>query len=129
LTGEEIRSLAASPIIEIGAHTVSHPILPALSHAEQRREVEQGRRVLEDLTGTSVTSFSYPHGVHSPATLSIVAEAGFTVACCSTPDVVRRTSEPLALPRLWVADQAGEAFARWLDRWLPPESARQGSIP
>jgi hypothetical protein len=65
-----------------------------------------------------VTSFSYPHGAHSAETRSIVAEAGFTIACGSRPDVLRRAADTLAVPRLWVGDQDGDSFTEWLDGWL-----------
>jgi peptidoglycan/xylan/chitin deacetylase (PgdA/CDA1 family) len=118
LTAGEIRKLADSPYIEIGAHTVSHPVLSALTPGEQRREVQKSRTDLQTITGRPVASFSYPHGAHSAETRSIVAEAGFTIACCSTPDVITPRSHPLALPRLWVGDQDGGSFAGWLEGWL-----------
>jgi peptidoglycan/xylan/chitin deacetylase (PgdA/CDA1 family) len=118
LTTGELRQVAMSRYVEIGAHTVSHPVLPRLAPVEQRREVQQSRADLETATGAPVRSFSYPHGVHSPETRAIVAEAGFSRACCSEEDVVARRSEPLALPRLWVRDYDGPAFERWLSGWL-----------
>ena len=118
LTADEVRHLAASPYVDIGAHTVSHPVLALLSPGEQRREVAESRRYLQLLTGTPVTSFSYPHGSYSLETAAIVAEAGFTAACCSTPDVLTPRSNPLALPRLWVENQDGGGFAAWLRGWL-----------
>ena len=118
LTGSELRQLAGSPGIEIGAHTVSHPALPALSREHQREEVERSRIDLEAITGKPVTSFSYPHGAYSAETVSVVKEAGFTTACCSEPDVVTRRSNPLLLPRLWPSDQGAGPFSGWLESWL-----------
>jgi peptidoglycan/xylan/chitin deacetylase (PgdA/CDA1 family) len=120
LTQAELRRLAASPYIDIGAHSVSHPMLTTLAVEGQRREVVQSRRDLEETIGKPVTSFSYPHGAHSAATRAVVADAGFAVACCSTADALRRGCDPLAVPRLWVGDLDGEAFGRWLDGWLAP---------
>lgn len=119
LTTGELRQVAMSRYVEIGAHTVSHPVLPRLGPVEQRREVQQSRADLETMTGAPVRSFSYPHGTHSPETRAIVAEAGFSRACCSEEDVVTRRSQPLALPRLWVDDCDGATFERWLEGWLP----------
>jgi peptidoglycan/xylan/chitin deacetylase (PgdA/CDA1 family) len=118
LTVAELQQLAASPYIEIGAHTVSHPMLPFLPHKEQQEEVQRSRSDLQRLTGSLVTGFSYPHGAYSDETVSIVAETGFIVACCSTPDVLRSTSDVRTVPRLWVGDQDGESFSSWLHGWL-----------
>ena len=118
LTVAELQQLAACPYIEIGAHTVSHPLLPMLTRKEQQEEVQRSRLDMQLLTGRSVTSFSYPHGAYSDETLSTVAEAGFTVACCSTSDVLRSASDVLTVPRLWVGDQDGESFSSWLQGWL-----------
>jgi peptidoglycan/xylan/chitin deacetylase (PgdA/CDA1 family) len=119
LTCEELQRLAASPHIEIGAHTVSHPVLSLLSPVEQRREIHGSRADLQRMIGRPVTTFSYPHGAYSAQTLSIVGESGFSIACCSTADVLSRRSHALAVPRLWVSDQSGAAFGRWLASWLP----------
>jgi peptidoglycan/xylan/chitin deacetylase (PgdA/CDA1 family) len=118
LTEWEVQRLAASPLIEIGAHTVSHPLLASLPVDEQRREVAQSRADLERITGRAVTSFSYPNGSLSPATVGAVREAGFEIGCCSEPDVMTRRSDPLTLPRLWVGAWSESYFARWLDHWL-----------
>lgn len=118
LTGEEVNLLAASPLVEIGAHGVSHSTLASLPTAVQRREVEGSRAALETLIGKPVTSFSYPHGSLSRETVGIVENAGFTVGCCSREDVASPATDLLALPRFWVRDRDGASFARWLERWL-----------
>jgi peptidoglycan/xylan/chitin deacetylase (PgdA/CDA1 family) len=118
LTVDEIKRLAASPVVEIGAHTVTHPMLPALTREEQREEVHRSRRSLQDLTGAPVTSFSYPHGAYSADTVSVVEEAGFTAACCSEPDVIRPRCHRLTLPRLWVKNHDAASFTVWLESWL-----------
>jgi len=118
LTPDEIRRLAASPLIEIGAHSVSHPALTFLPDAEQREEIAESRARLEAITERRVTSFSYPHGSYAGSTISAVRDAGFTAACCSTPDVMTVRSNVYALPRLWVEPQDPGRFERWLDRWL-----------
>jgi peptidoglycan/xylan/chitin deacetylase (PgdA/CDA1 family) len=118
LLPDEIRRLAASSHVDIGAHTVSHSELTALPSREQRREVQESREELERITGTVVTSFSYPHGAYAAETRRIVADAGFTISCCSTPDALHVRSDRFAVPRLWVENVDGRDFARWLDGWL-----------
>ena len=118
LTAPELQALAASPLIEIGAHTVSHQRLPALPAARQRDETVQSREQLEALVGRPVTSFAYPHGALNADTVAIVKAAGYTTACCSRSDVAAASAPPLALPRLWVRNHDGPRFERWLRGWL-----------
>jgi peptidoglycan/xylan/chitin deacetylase (PgdA/CDA1 family) len=118
LTRDELAELAASPVIEIGAHTLSHPRLAALLEAEQRDEIEGSRRELEAITGTTVRSFSYPHGDFSPLTTRLVHAAGLTVACTTRSLPVTPASALLELPRVQALDWDAETFTRELDRRL-----------
>jgi peptidoglycan/xylan/chitin deacetylase (PgdA/CDA1 family) len=118
LTAEELKLLAASPLVEIGAHTVTHRALPSLPPGSQREEIERCRTDLELQLGRPVTSFAYPHGAVTPAIADLVAAAGYTAACCSRVDVATARSSPFLLPRLWTADWGGTAFERWLRGWV-----------
>lgn len=118
LTHPELAQLAAHPLIEIGAHTVSHPALSDLSPAAQQRELADSRSCLEQLTGRPVTSFSFPYGSRGPQSVGLVAKAGFSRACISGGQAVRRQTDPLALPRFTVGDWTGEEFAARLAGWL-----------
>jgi len=114
LDRDELGRLAAGGLVEIGAHTVSHPRLPALAPAAQRREIVGSRDFLAQVLGRRPTSFAYPHGEQRAPTRRIVREAGFARACTSAPGVVRSGADPLRLPRVEAPDLDGESFARWL---------------
>jgi peptidoglycan/xylan/chitin deacetylase (PgdA/CDA1 family) len=119
LTADELIELATGGLVEIGAHTVTHPSLANLDLAEQQVEVEASKASLETLLGLSVVSFSYPNGSSSEDTQRIVRDAGFLGASASHNDVVWRRSNPFQLPRFWIPNWEGELFKRWLNRWLP----------
>jgi peptidoglycan/xylan/chitin deacetylase (PgdA/CDA1 family) len=118
LTPDELLQLDDGGLIEIGSHTVTHPILAALAHPEQQREIHQSKTHLETILGKPVMSFSYPHGAVSDATADVVQEAGFSCACMSYNDIARLGSDRFRLPRFWIPDANGEAFSRWLYWWL-----------
>lgn len=104
LTPEEILSIDAAGLVEIGAHTVSHARLAVCSYEEQRNEIEGSKQYLENLLGHEVNSFSYPYGTHesyTPATRLFVKQAGFLGACTTT-----LTTDVSKLP--WGALYAGE---------------------
>jgi peptidoglycan/xylan/chitin deacetylase (PgdA/CDA1 family) len=118
LTADELIELAAGDLIDIGAHTVTHPVLAALSTAAQRSEIQESKRHLEELLGQPVASFAYPNGSSSQETLAIVRQSGFGCACSSDSDVASQRSDPFHLPRFSTVDWNGEAFSRWLGWWL-----------
>jgi len=118
MTVEQLQRLARNDLIEVGAHSVTHALLPRLSEAEQRCELEDSRHMLEAIVSRPVFSFSYPHGAVSPPTAALVRQTGYTAACCSRPDVITARSDLLMLPRFWVRDWDGDRFERFLRRWL-----------
>ncbi|AOY81435.1 MULTISPECIES: polysaccharide deacetylase family protein [Moorena] len=118
MSREELLDLEEGGLIEVGAHTVTHPFLSKLPVALQQDEIEQSKHYIEEILGHPVTSFSYPHGDYTADTISIIQEAGFTCACCSVVDRVQEHSNSFLLPRVEVQDWDGKTFDRWLSRWL-----------
>jgi peptidoglycan/xylan/chitin deacetylase (PgdA/CDA1 family) len=116
LSKNEMLALESGGLIEIGAHTVTHPFLSQLPIAAQRDEIQQSKDYLEKILGHPVTSFSYPNGSYTTETISIVQEAGFKCACCSVGDRVQSNSNSFLLPRVVVEDWDGETFALWFSR-------------
>lgn len=118
LSAEELLRLAKGNLLEIGAHTVSHPMLAQLSKAQQESEIVQSKRHLEDLLNNPVNSFSYPHGSFSETTVAAVRDAGYARACTSLNDIASSRSDCFQLPRFWVPDWDGDQFSRWTVQWL-----------
>src|SRR6266513_462702 len=93
--------------MEIGAHTVNHPILAVLETQQARAEIIDGKRRLEEITGAPVTLFAYPNGKpgrdYGPRDVELVKEAGFTAAVSTLGGVATRRSDVFQLPRfgLW----------------------------
>jgi peptidoglycan/xylan/chitin deacetylase (PgdA/CDA1 family) len=117
LTPDELRSLAAGGLVEIGAHSVTHSMLTSLPLEAQRREMLESKRRLEAIIGRPVTSFAYPYGGHqmvSPETIALAKDCGFESACSTIAEPVHLESDPLFLPRFLVRDWNGNEFARQL---------------
>ena len=89
--------------MDVGAHTVSHPILARLDPQEARREIVESKQELEALTGTPVRLFAYPNGRpgrdYGPEHVRIVQEAGFEAAVTTATGAADRSSDPYQLPR------------------------------
>jgi len=118
MASTEILQLADEPLIEIGAHTVTHPMLSELPTDQQRSEIQQSKSNLEELIGRSVTSFSYPHGAYTAATNTMVHAAGFDCACTSDVSGVRQATDLFQLPRLVVGNWDAETFGKQLEQWF-----------
>ncbi len=118
LSSEEVVALDQGGLVEIGAHTITHPALRKLPLDLQQDEILGSKTRLEEILNRPVTSFSYPYGNLSVQTADIVREAGFSCACSTLADVVRPSSERFQLPRMEVEDWDGEQFAGHLSRWL-----------
>ncbi len=115
---DEMRELADGGLIEVGAHTITHPSLPPLTPEALQHETNHCRERLEEILGRAVTSFAYPYGDHDDAVVRAVAGAGYETACVCEGRVAVPRSHPLRLPRVDVLDWDGETFERQLDRWL-----------
>jgi peptidoglycan/xylan/chitin deacetylase (PgdA/CDA1 family) len=109
--------LAAHPLIEIGAHTITHPTLPAHSTSVQRREIADSKADLEAILGSSVIGFSYPHGRFNDESVNLVRDSGYAYACAVQPEQggeVPTSPNPYLLPRIMVENWDGDTFERML---------------
>ncbi|MBI1766323.1 MAG: polysaccharide deacetylase family protein [Acidobacteria bacterium] len=118
LTLAELHSLAQDELIEIGSHTVTHPLLPHLSPAEQEGEIHDSKIALEEITGRPVTSFAYPYGRYTAETARIVRATGFLSACAAEGTVTQAKADLFQLPRCPVQDWDGAQFERLLTWWF-----------
>ena len=89
--------------MEIGAHTITHPILCRLNAQEAHHEIADGRRELEAILRSPVTLFAYPNGVpqkdYSLEHVHMVRELGFTAAVSTAWGAASRRSDRHQLPR------------------------------
>lgn len=118
LTTSELIKLAEGGLIDIGSHTVTHPVLSILTVEQQREEISVSRKQLEEILDHPVVGFAYPNGMSTPETREIVRESGFHYACSSEPDLARSRHQLYQLPRFWPQDLNGEQFIRSVKPWL-----------
>lgn len=83
MTSEEVKAMRQAGM-QIGAHTVSHPILARLTDEQARQEISGSKAYLEQLLGESIGVFAYPNGKpgedYSPQTVEIVRSLKFDAA-------------------------------------------------
>jgi peptidoglycan/xylan/chitin deacetylase (PgdA/CDA1 family) len=116
LSAEEVGRLAEPGFIDIGAHTVTHPVLTFLDEAGQRSEIENSRHICEALIGQPIHAFAYPFGELDATSAACVREAGFACACTTQPKRVSIRNDLMYLPRFAVGNWDGIDFARKVSR-------------
>ena len=120
MTEDELRELASGNLVEIGAHTLTHPVLSSLPPDQQEHEIAGSKQRLEALIGKSITSFAYPYGkkIHyTRQTMRTVEANGFACACSNFGGLVTRTSNRFALPRFQPMNWNGDQFAEVVEAW------------
>jgi len=118
LSQNELLTLSQGELIEIGSHTLTHPLLGLLPPCLQQQEICQGTAFLEETLGKPIRSFAYPYGNYGKETVALVREAGFDCACTTDVDSVWHGSDRFRLPRMAVEDWDGAQFSEWLSNTL-----------
>ncbi len=102
MTSDEVCKLSNLGF-EIGAHTVTHPILRALSDADAAHEIRTSRATLQALTGQKVEMFAYPNGQpgkdYDLRHARMVEEAGFIGAVSTIPGAASSSDDLYQIPR------------------------------
>ena len=102
---DELATLAADPLVTIGAHTVNHPILVKLDDKAAAGEMSVCRDVIAAALGTRPEHLAYPVGDRTAAgarEFRIAQQLGYKTAVTTRPGAIfRQHGEHLtALPRI-----------------------------
>jgi peptidoglycan/xylan/chitin deacetylase (PgdA/CDA1 family) len=111
--------------MEIGGHTVRHPILCVLPDGEAQAEIAQGRDRLQELIDAPVDLFAYPNGRpmldYDARHVGIVRRLGFRAAVSTATGTATARSDPCQLPRFTPWDRGD---LRWMARLLSTRARR-----
>jgi peptidoglycan/xylan/chitin deacetylase (PgdA/CDA1 family) len=114
----EIAALTAGGLVEIGAHTVSHPLLPAHLRDVQEREILDSRTRLEEIVTYPIRHFAYPFGKYDGTSVEILRNAGFASACKTGGTGLTPRHGIYELPRLAINNWSGDQFAEIVQNLL-----------
>ena len=112
LTWDQVRQLRRDGV-EFGAHTKTHPILPAIPNTDElQQEILWSKKRIEEELDEAVIHFAYPNGQFDHRTVDIVRESGFQTAATTEaglnfhPDsmLLRRFSASLQVPLFYFAE-------------------------
>jgi peptidoglycan/xylan/chitin deacetylase (PgdA/CDA1 family) len=100
--------------MQIGAHTMSHPILARLTPDAARQEIAGSSRRLEALLGQRVGVFAYPNGKpgddYGKEHAALVRELGFDAAVSTAPGAATMGADIMQLPRFTPWDRSRLRF-------------------
>ncbi len=103
MSWDELRTLAADPLVTIGAHTHRHVAVVGLSEGEARAEIaESVERIAREL-GRPCRHFSFPYGDAGSAgarDFAIAAALGLETAVTTRKDVLSAKHPMTGLPRV-----------------------------
>ena len=101
--------------MEIGAHTVRHPILRTLDDAAAAREIGDSRDQLAAWLGEAPPVFAYPNGVpgadYGERDVALVRRMGFGCAVSTARGAAGQGADIFQLPRFTPWDRALPRFA------------------
>ncbi len=102
MTSNEVKAMRKAGM-QIGAHTMSHPILAQLTDEHARKEIQGSRNVLETLLGERVGLFAYPNGKrgedYTARSVALVRNLGFDAAVSTEWGASDMKSDPFQLRR------------------------------
>jgi len=113
MTSTQVKAMRQAGM-QIGAHTVSHPILARLTNEQARAEVKGSKDFLEDLLGERVGLFAYPNGKpgedYSAASVEVVGGLGFDAAVSTQWGTSRMGDDMLQIKRFTPWDRSKIRF-------------------
>jgi peptidoglycan/xylan/chitin deacetylase (PgdA/CDA1 family) len=110
---EQVKTLAADPLVTIGAHTVNHYRLNTLTEEALKFEMAGSKKILETQLNRPVEHFSYPFGTRNDVgerEFKMAAACGFKTATTTRfGNIFEEYLEHLhALPRINIDGNVGE---------------------
>lgn len=102
LTSEQIYDIAKD--FDIGGHTMNHVPLNSISKKDAVKEINEGKKILEEIIGRDIISFCYPKGKYNRGITELVKNAGFRGARTVKP-FVRKIADPFQMDTMLQAIQ------------------------
>lgn len=86
MTWDELKELHSEGLIAIGAHTVTHPSdLKILPLEDQRKELVDSKKTIEDHLGGDIPYMAYPDGSNDANTQQLARDAGYKMSFTMDP--------------------------------------------
>lgn len=122
MTPEQVKELAGKGV-DIGAHTVDHPILKSQTAQEQLNQIKKSKEQLEQWLQKEVTGFAYPNGKpgadYDECAVNVTCDLGFQYAVSTQWGISTENTDVFQLNRFTPWDNSALKFhARLLKNTL-----------
>lgn len=99
LTWSELKEMAAEGI-EIGSHTLDHPLLSYEDDDKVEEELSGSRELIRKRLGAEVSTFAYPNGDHDDRVRNSVEKSGYACAVTTRHGWYHQGSDRFTMPRI-----------------------------
>lgn len=113
LSTAQIKEMMANGI-EVGSHTRRHAYLPDLSFEQQKDEIRESKRRMEEILGVEVAYFAYPSGGFSDGIKQMVKDAGYKGACTTNRGRDKFNRDVYELNRIRLSDKDDRLDYVWM---------------
>jgi len=99
LNEKQLIELQTSGLVEIGAHTINHPLLTNESNEISKYEISESIDQLSNILNKKVSYFVYPNGSYSEREILFLKEKNIKLAFTTDRGKLSRKNNPLSIPR------------------------------
>jgi peptidoglycan/xylan/chitin deacetylase (PgdA/CDA1 family) len=99
LTPEQLLEIDQSGLVEIGSHTVNHPLLSQISSAKKSIELGESKAWLEKLLHKNIATICYPHGDYDKEVERIAKNDGYSYGFTYNHHPLDDSSDMFAIDR------------------------------
>jgi peptidoglycan/xylan/chitin deacetylase (PgdA/CDA1 family) len=114
ITEKQLKEVAASGLVEIGAHTLDHAYLKGALPQYAVRQIVESKVDLEKRLSMKIKTFAYPYGAFTPETARMVKEASFEAAVSTINGVTQSGDNLFYLYRVRAGYFTGPTIAEVL---------------
>lgn len=126
MSADQLRAVSKLPLITIGSHCLTHPMLTRVSDEEARKEIVESKAELEAILSRPVEMLSFPHGEFYSNHVRSCFEAGYKRVFSIAPIMLRKQvdDQPIGRIRVDPGDWGPEFRLKILGayRWLAKAS-------
>lgn len=99
MTAKQLIEVKSSGLVDIGAHTLNHPILTNEKNDIAKNEIEGSIDQLSEILNCETKYFVYPNGDFGDREVNILKDKGIKLAFSTRRDKISRANNPLIIPR------------------------------
>ena len=115
MTTDQLIEIDREGLVQLGAHTITHPILSNEDEDDSRKQILESLELLEKMTGHKIKYFAYPNGVpdldFGQREVDVLRRLDCRLAFSTESRNISKKDDPLKVPRFGIS-HGSEYFIR-----------------